>query len=449
MMDIISELNKNSVFSSLYNKIESKEATVGVIGLGYVGLPLAVEIANSGYKVVGFDVDINKVDSVNKGESYINDVSEGELSKVVQSQLIEATNQKSKLEGIDAVIICVPTPLDTHHQPDITYVQNATELVRDVMHQGLLVILESTTYPNTTLELMLPILEESSLNVGEDFYLVYSPERVDPGNQNFKTNNIPKVVGGVTKDCTKLATKLYENVLNSDIHQVNSPTVAEMSKILENTFRNINIGLANEMAIICEKMGINVWEVIDAASTKPFGFMPFYPGPGLGGHCIPIDPFYLTWKAKEYKYNVKMVESASEINNYMPDFVVNKAMKLLNKDSKSLNGATIYLVGAAYKKDISDIRESPIFDIIKKLQENGAIVKFYDPYVNQFELEGEPLISTQLTKESIIDSDISIIITDHSNVDYELINTYSKKILDTRNIMTKLGVNINENYFRL
>jgi len=335
----------NEIVRKLLEKIENKTAVIGVVGLGYVGLPLAVEKAKAGYKVIGFDIQQKRVDMVNKGQNYIGDVVDKELADLVKEGKISATTDYSKISIVDAVAICVPTPLDKYKQPDISYVVNSTREIAKYLHKGMLIVLESTTYPGTTEEVVKPILEESGLKCGEDFFLAFSPERVDPGNKVYNTKNTPKVVGGVTKTCTEIAARLYENVLEGEVFKVSSPRVAEMEKILENTFRNINIALVNEMAILCERMNIDIWEVIEAAKTKPYGFMAFYPGPGLGGHCIPIDPFYLTWKAREYDYHTRLIEIAGEINNYMPEYVVERVMKILNKFKKPLNGSKILILG--------------------------------------------------------------------------------------------------------
>ncbi|MDI3508699.1 MAG: UDP-N-acetyl-D-glucosamine dehydrogenase, partial [Clostridiales bacterium] len=359
---------------ALKQKIENKTAQIGVIGLGYVGLPLAVEKAKAGYTVIGFDVQQKKVDMVNAGINYIGDVVDQELTDLVMSGRLSATADYGRIKELDAVTICVPTPLDKYQQPDVSYVVNSVTSVAQNLHPGMLVILESTTYPGTTEEVVKPILEDTGLKCGKDFFLAFSPERVDPGNKEYHTKNTPKVVGGVTPECTEVAASLYRHVLEGEVFTVSSPAVAEMEKILENTFRNINIALANEMSILCRRMGIDVWEVIDAAKTKPYGFMAFYPGPGLGGHCIPIDPFYLTWKARGYDYHTRLIETAGEINNYMPEFVVERISEILNKDRKPLNGSKVLLLGAAYKKDIDDLRESPVLKIIEHLEKAQADV---------------------------------------------------------------------------
>ncbi|MDO6355558.1 nucleotide sugar dehydrogenase [Caloramator sp. CAR-1] len=417
----------------LLEKIQNKTAVIGVVGLGYVGLPLAVEKAKAGYKVIGFDIQQKRCDMVNEGHNYIGDVVDEELAELVKRGMIYATTDYSRIAEVDCVAICVPTPLDKYKQPDITYVVNSTESIANYLHKGMLVVLESTTYPGTTEEVVKPILEKTGLKCGEDFYLAFSPERVDPGNKFFKTKNTPKVVGGVTKDCTEIAATLYRNVLEGEIFTVSSPAVAEMEKILENTFRNINVALVNEMAILCERMGIDVWEVIEAAKTKPYGFMAFYPGPGLGGHCIPIDPFYLTWKAREYDYHTRLIEIAGEINDYMPEFVVEKASHILNDFKKPLNGSKVLLLGAAYKKDIDDLRESPTLKVIEHLEKRNAKVSYNDPYIPEFTHNGKHYVSVELTEETLKDADIVIITTDHSKYDYDFIVKNAKVVFDTRN----------------
>ncbi|KEI06961.1 UDP-N-acetyl-D-glucosamine dehydrogenase [Clostridium sp. K25] len=413
-------------------KLENKTAKLGVVGLGYVGLPLAVEKAKAGYEVIGFDVQDEKVKLVNEGHNYIGDILDEDLKDLVKAGKLKATTDFSFVSEVDAVAIAVPTPLDKFKQPDVSYVENSTKSIAKYIHRGMLVVLESTTYPGTTEEIVKPILEESGLKCGEDFFLAFSPERVDPGNKQFKTKNTPKVVGGITEDCTEVAAALYSNVLEGDIHKVSSPAVAEMEKILENTFRHINIGLVNEMAILCKKMGIDIWEVIEAAKTKPYGFMAFYPGPGLGGHCIPLDPFYLTYKAREFDYHTRLIETAGEINDFMPEFVVDNAMKLLNGDKKSLNGSKVLLMGVAYKKDIDDMRESPALKVIEHLEKNGAEVMYNDPYVPNFKHGGKEYASVELEK-AIDKADIVIITTDHTDYDYEEIVKRAKIFYDTRN----------------
>lgn len=430
--------------TTLLNKLENKEATIGVVGLGYVGLPLAVEKVKAGYKVIGFDVQQARVDQVNNGVNYIGDVVDEELKEFTTSNQLIATTDYSKMQEVDAVAICVPTPLDIHQQPDTSYVEASAKEISKYLHKGMLVVLESTTYPGTTEEIIQPILEATGLKVGQDFFLAYSPERVDPGNKKFKTKNTPKVVGGVTENCTKVAAAMYRSVLEGDVHEVSSPKVAEMEKILENTFRNINIALANEMAILCNKMGIDVWEVIDAAATKPYGFMPFYPGPGLGGHCIPIDPFYLTWKAREYNYHTRLIEIAGEINNSMPEYVVHRSMEILNKAGKALNGSNILILGVAYKKDIDDYRESPVIPIVNLLDKAGANWEVVDPYIEEFKLNGQMKGTVRLTTERLQEADLVIVATDHSVFDFDRIEKEAKVIFDTRNTFKKETEKINK-----
>jgi UDP-N-acetyl-D-glucosamine dehydrogenase len=419
----------------LLEKIQDKTAVIGVVGLGYVGLPLAVEKAKADYKVIGFDILQNRVDMVNQGINYIGDVVDDELKELVQSGRLKATTDYSQISEVDAVAICVPTPLDKYQQPNISYVESSAKSIAKYLHPGMLVVLESTTYPGTTEEVVQPILEATGLKVGVDFYLAYSPERVDPGNKVFNTKNTPKVVGGVTPECTEVAAALYKSVLEGEVHVVSSPKVAEMEKILENTFRNINIALVNEMAILCNKMGIDVWEVIDAAKTKPYGFMAFYPGPGLGGHCIPIDPFYLTWKAREFNYHTRLIEVAGEINNEMPEFVVDRMMKILNRYGKALKGAKVAVLGVAYKKDIDDYRESPVLEIVKLLEKYGADFQTVDPHIQSFKVDGKEYETVEFTPELLESADLVLITTDHTAFDYELIAEKSKVVFDTRNAL--------------
>ncbi|AEV20835.1 UDP-N-acetyl-D-mannosaminuronate dehydrogenase [Geobacillus thermoleovorans CCB_US3_UF5] len=419
----------------LLQKFEKRDAVIGVVGLGYVGLPLAVEKAKAGFHVIGFDIQQSRVDQVNNGINYIGDVVDEDLHEMVKQGRLVATTDYARIAEVDAVAIAVPTPLDEHHQPDTSYVENSANEVAKYAHEGMLVVLESTTYPGTTEEIVKPALEKKGLIVGETVFVAYSPERVDPGNKQFKTKNTPKVVGGVTKTCTKVAAAMYRAVLEGDVHEVSSPAVAEMEKIFENTFRHINIALANEMAILCERMGIDVWEVIDAAKTKPYGFMAFYPGPGLGGHCIPIDPFYLTWKAREYNYHTRLIELAGEINNAMPEYVVNRAMLILNEEGKALRGSKVTVLGVAYKKDIDDVRESPVLKIVELLEQYGAEFAVVDPYVPSFRACNRVIETVELTPELLEQSDLVLITTDHSNIDYEMVARHSRVVFDTRNAM--------------
>jgi len=423
----------NSVASELIGKIQDKSAKIGVIGLGYVGLPLAVDKAIAGYEVTGFDIQQKRVDMVNQGVNYIGDVVDEELRQVVSDGRLRATTDYDEIKNLDIVTICVPTPLDKNKQPDLTFIRNSAQEVAKRLHAGMLVVLESTTYPGTTEEEVKPILESSGLKCGTDFFLAFSPERVDPGNKLYNVKNTPKVVGGVTPVCTKVAATLYSNVLQSDVFEVSSPRVAELEKLYENTFRNVNIALANELALICDRMGISVWEVIEAASTKPYGFMAFYPGPGLGGHCIPIDPFYLSWKAKEYDYYTKMIETSAVINDAMPEFVVDRIYRILNRFKKPLNGSTILILGVAYKKDIDDMRESPALKVISLLEKDGSHVIYNDPYIPTFTLAGKVYNSVPVTAELLSGVDLVVITTDHSSYDYDLIVERASYVFDTRN----------------
>ncbi len=427
--------------STLKERIQNKTATLGVCGLGYVGLPLAVEKAKAGFKVVGFDVQQVKVDMVNAGHNYIGDVVNEDLAAIVASGNLRATTDFATVASCDCVCIAVPTPLDKHQEPDISYVKSSTESIAPYLHKDMLIVLESTTYPGTTEELLKPILEKASgLKCGEDFYLAFSPERVDPGNLIYKTKNTPKVVGGCTPKCTDIAATMYEAVLEAPVHRVSSPAIAEMEKILENTYRNINIGLVNELARLCNKMGISVWEVIDAAKSKPYGFQAFYPGPGLGGHCIPLDPYYLTWKAREFGFHTTLIENSMVINDSQPDYCIERAMHILNRHKKSINGAKVLALGVAYKNDIDDYRESPAIRVIEKLLEVGANVVYYDPWVASFK-EGELSMTGEktLTPELIESADLIMVTAAHSNVDYELVQKHAKAIFDTKNVMKNVA----------
>lgn len=417
----------------LLKKIQDKSAVIGVVGLGYVGLPLSLEKAKAGYRVIGFDVQEEKVRKVNQGINYIGDIVDEDFKQIVKSGMLSATSDFSFVKEVDCIAICVPTPLDKYYQPDISYVVQSGKDISRYMHKEMLIILESTTYPGTTEEVLKPILEESGLQCEQDFFLAFSPERVDPGNKLYGTKNTPKVVGGVGKASSSLAAALYESVLDGDIHIVSTPAIAEMEKILENTFRNINIALANEMAILCNKMGIDVWEVIDAAKTKPYGFMAFYPGPGLGGHCIPVDPYYLTWKAREYDYHTKLIETAGEINIYMPQFVVERSMKILNRFKKTMNGAKVLLLGIAYKQDIDDVRESPALKVFEQLLNEGAEVMYYDPHVPQFRHNNDLHVSVEISGDLLKEADLVILTTMHTSFNYDKIAADSTFIFDTKN----------------
>jgi len=419
--------------------LKDKTATLGVIGLGYVGLPLAVEKAKAGYRTIGFDVQESKVEMVNRGENYIGDVVNEDLFEIVNSGLLTATTDFAQVAHADVVAICVPTPLDQYQQPDISYVTNSAENIVPHMHKDMLIVLESTTYPGTTEELLKPILEKSGLVCGVDFCLAFSPERVDPGNLLYKVKNTPKVVGGVTSNCTETAAILYESILEAPIHRVSSPSIAEMAKILENTYRNVNIGLVNELVILSHKMNINFWEVIEAAKSKPYGFQAFYPGPGLGGHCIPLDPYYLSWKAREYGFHTSMIEASMMVNDRMPEYVVERASKILNRVRKALNGSKILILGVAFKQDVDDYRESPALAVIEELEEAGAEVRYYDPYVSDYNYHGEEKIGEgALTKELLESADLVIITTAHTNVDYGFVQEHGKAIFDTKNAMRRV-----------
>ena len=411
---------------------------VGVVGLGYVGLPLAVEKAKAGFKTIGFDVQDTKVKMVNEGHNYIGDVVDNDLKELVEKGILKATTDFSFVKNVDFIAICVPTPLDEHQQPDISYVVNSTKAVAEHLKKETMVVLESTTYPGTTEELLKPILEEKSgLKCGEDFYLGFSPERVDPGNAYYKTKNTPKVVGAIGKDATEVISKMYRAVLGADIYEVSSPAVAEMEKILENTYRNINIGLVNELAMLCEKMGISLWEVVDAAKTKPYGFQAFYPGPGLGGHCIPLDPYYLDWKAREYGFHTSLIQASGIINDRMPEYCVERAGKMLSmRFKKALNGAKVLVLGVAYKNDIDDYRESPALKVIELLQKEGAVVEFYDPYIPEYKYKGEIHKGLkEIDVQKIQEVDLVMFTAAHSKFDYEMIEKNAKAIFDTRNAM--------------
>ena len=423
-----------STAAILTDKIKSRRARVGVVGLGYVGLPLAVEYAKAGFDVTGIDLNEQKTQQVNAGISYIGDIKTEELAPLVKAGKLRATTDFSVLLELDTVNIAVPTPLRKTKDPDMSYINAACHEIAQYLHAGLLVILESTTYPGTTDELVLPLLEKSGLKVGKDFFLCFSPERVDPGNPKFQTKNIPKVVGGVTPVCTEIGRVFYAQALEHVV-PVSSTRVAEMVKLLENTFRMINIGLVNEIAIMCDGMGINVWEIIDAAATKPFGFMPFYPGPGLGGHCIPIDPFYLSWKTKQVGIEARFIELAGYINGQMPHFVVQKIQNALNDHSKPLKGSKVLVVGTSYKRDIDDVRESPALDILLLLERHGAVVSYTDPHVESIRLGDREMKS--VNEAEAANADCVVIVTDHSAFDYAKLVERSKLIVDSRNALKK------------
>jgi UDP-N-acetyl-D-glucosamine dehydrogenase len=436
-------MEQAKIADELKDKIISRRAHIGVIGLGYVGLPLVLRFVRQGFRVLGFDLDREKVKALNEGRSYIKHISQEEITAARfahgSGKTFEATTEQSRLEEPDVLLVCVPTPLNRHREPDLRYVEQTTLDISGTLRPGQLISLESTTYPGTTEEVMLPTLQRSSLEVGKDFFLVYSPEREDPGNNNYQVHNIPKVVGGVTPACLSLGKALYSQIIER-IEPVSSTRVAEMTKLLENIYRAVNIALVNELKMLCLRMDIDIYEVINAAKTKPFGFQAFYPGPGLGGHCIPIDPFYLTWKAREYDFNTRFIELAGEINSFIPYFVVERAVQGLNEKScKSIKGAKVLVIGVAYKKDVDDMRESPSLKLIELLLQRGASVDYHDPYVpvmprtrrHQFDLHSVPL-----SEDSLAAYDLAIIATDHSCFDYEAIITHSRLVVDTRNTIT-------------
>ena len=418
--------------SALLASIADRRATVGIVGLGYVGLPLAVEVAEREFKVIGFDVAEAVCGGINDGHSHIKDVATERLAKLVSADKIEATTQMTRLSECDAISVCVPTPLGKTRDPDVSYVVAATEAIAAALRPGQLIILESTTYPGTTRDLMLPMLEASGLRVGVDFFLCFSPERVDPGNEVWQVPNTPKVLGGITPTCLDVGYELYSRVMQRVV-AVSSPESAELAKLLENTFRAVNIALVNEMAQVCDLLKVDVFEVIEAAATKPFGFMKFTPGPGIGGHCIPLDPHYLAWKMKTLNYKTRMIELAGEVNSEMPNYVVDKVQDALNAHRKPINGSGILVLGVAYKRDINDLRESPALDVIRLLEEKGAVVTFHDPYVPEIREEGYVRHSVDLTQNAASEADCVVIITDHQNVDYESVVRDAQLVVDTRN----------------
>ena len=427
--------------TELIDLIKDQRARIAVIGLGYVGLPLATEFASRGFSATGFEVDEKKVADINAGRSYIGDVGSELIKQSVDAGRLNATTNFSQLKECDAIIICVPTPLRKTKEPDVSFILAAAEEIKKHLRRGQLIILESTTYPGTTDEVLLPMLKETGLRLDEDFLLAFSPERVDPGNPQFKTHNIPKVVGGVTDDSTEAAAALYSQIVN-DVHAVSSARVAEAAKLLENTFRAVNIGMANEMARLCYALNIDTWEVIRAAATKPFGFMPFYPGPGIGGHCIPLDPHYLSWKARQHGFDSRFIGLAEEVNSRMPEHVVQLVSDGLNDDRKAMNGARVLLLGVAYKKDIDDVRESPALSIIDRLRSKGCDVRYHDPFVDKLNFDdthtagsGDPLSSVELTNDEIKASDWVVIVTNHSAVDYQRVVDLASLVVDTRNAL--------------
>ncbi len=421
-----------TIKDELLQRLNQRTACVGVVGLGYVGLPLAVEFAEASFSVIGVDLSAEKVALLNRGESYILDIPTERLKPLVESGRLRATTRYEDLRQADTVSICVPTPLRKTKDPDMSYVIESVDAVAAISHEGMLVVLESTTYPGTTEEIIVPRLLNNGLRVGENVFVAFSPERVDPSNPRYGIRNTPKVVGGVTPACTEVAVALYSTAVDRVV-PVSTPTAAEMVKLLENTFRAVNIGLVNEMALMCDKLGINVWEVIHAAATKPFGFMPFYPGPGLGGHCIPVDPHYLSWKLKALNYNARFIELASEINTSMPLYVVNKVMNALNDDRKALRGSKVVVLGVAYKRDVNDVRESPALDVISLLQERGADVVYHDPYIDQVRLEGDAVMASAPYSTDLLESaDCVVIITDHSKYNWQEVLDHSRLVVDTR-----------------
>ncbi len=424
--------------SALIAKAKDRSALFGVIGLGYVGLPLAVELATAGYKVLGFDVSDAVVGGVNAGRSHIQDVPTERLRGLVSSGSVAATGSMDRLAEVDVICICVPTPLSKTKDPDVSYVIAAAESIAKTIREGQVVVLESTTYPGTTRELLLPSIQSQGLEVGRQVFLAFSPERVDPGNPRWKTRNTPKVVGGLTQSCREVVLALYEPVFDSLV-PVSSPESAELVKLLENTFRSVNIGLVNEMAIVCDKLGVDVWEVIEAAATKPFGFMKFQPGPGLGGHCIPIDPHYLAWKMRGLNYKTRFIDVASEVNSEMPGFWVRKVVECLNQDARAVRGSRVFILGVTYKRDIDDVRESPAMDIIRLLVQQGAEVIYHDPYVPQLEGDGVALRSVPLTVAEMEKADCVVIATDHSCIDFEMVRSNARQVVDTRNALNKQG----------
>ena len=438
---VVREFRRTIMKNDTFKLITEKRAHVGVIGLGYVGLPLVVEFAANGFNGTGFEVDTDKANQINSGRSYIGDVPSDRVKKLVDEKLLRATTDFQHLRECDAIIICVPTPLRKTKEPDVSYILAAAEQITKNLRRGQLVILESTTYPGTTDEVLLPMFEGTGLKLDEDFLLAFSPERVDPGNPQFLTHNIPKVVGGVTPDSTEVAAHLYSQIVK-DVHAVTSARVAEAAKLLENTFRAVNIGMANEMARLCYALNIDTWEVIRAAATKPFGFMPFYPGPGIGGHCIPLDPHYLSWKARQHGFDSRFISLAEEVNSRMPEHVVQLVSDGLNDDSKAMKGSNVLLLGVAYKKDIDDVRESPALSIIDRLRAKGAKVRYHDPFVREVRFDdahtesaGDPLSSVALSDDELKRADCVVIVTDHSEIDYKRVCSLTPLIVDTRNAL--------------
>lgn len=426
---------------ALISKIKDRTAAIGIIGLGYVGLPLMIRFGEEGFRIIGFDVDDNKVERLNSGESYIKHIPSETIKQLRANDTFHATSDYAKLREVDSILICVPTPLNNKREPDVSYIENTSDEIARYLREGQLIVLESTTYPGTTREILLPKFEKQGFTVGKDFFLVFSPEREDPGNPTYSTKDIPKIVGGITPACTEAGKTLYEQIIDRVI-AVSTPEIAEFTKLLENIFRAVNIALVNELKMLADRMGVDIWEVIAAASTKPFGFMPFYPGPGLGGHCIPIDPFYLSWKARELNFNTHFIELAGEVNTAMPEYVVSKITDALNERGKSLKNAHILILGVAYKKDTDDIRESPGVEIINILKNKGARVDYHDPHIPTFSgMRRYPHLAmnrVELTAEQLQEYDCAVIITDHSDYNYEWIVEHSNLIVDTRNATGKI-----------
>ncbi len=430
---------KKGSIKNLKQKIKSRKAVIGVIGLGYVGLPLALTFAKNGFNVIGVDIDRDRIKKIKKGFSYITDVSRAELKNALKKKKFKATQNVKFIKKLDAVIICVPTPLGKNREPDISYIRKAVTKVKDNIRKGQIIILESTTYPGTTKEILLPILESTGLKEGKDFYLAFSPERIDPGNKVYRTENTPKIIGGISKKSTQIAKLLYDQVIE-EVIPVSSANAAEMVKLLENTFRVVNIALVNEIATLCDKFNLDIWEIIDAAKTKPYGFMPFYPGPGVGGHCIPIDPLYLSWKAKEHGFETKFIDLASSINESMPQYVIERLEKILSNRRKTVDKSNILIVGIAYKKDVKDLRESPAIGIINLLQKRGASISYHDPYFPFLKINSIDMKPIKLNGSNLKKYDCALVMTDHSNVDYKFLADNLKLIFDTRDIFSRLGI---------
>ncbi|MBL7068746.1 MAG: nucleotide sugar dehydrogenase [Candidatus Omnitrophica bacterium] len=427
------------MYKALCKKIRDKKAKVGIIGLGYVGLPLAITFAKKGFDVIGIDINKNRIAKIKEGVSYISDVSDYELKKVLRKRRFKVTTDFKAIRKIDAAVICVPTPLGKKRRPDISYIKKAVTNVKENIQKGQVIILESTTYPGTTREILLPILESTGLKEGRDFYLGFSPERIDPGNKFYKTENTPKIIGGISKKSTHIAGLLYEKIIEKVI-PVSSASAAEMVKLLENTFRIVNIALVNEIAMLCEKLGLDIWEITDAAKTKPYGYMSFYPGPGVGGHCIPVDPLYLSWKAKRHGFETRFIDLASSVNETMPHYVVGRLRKILADRKKRIRNAHILIIGVAYKKDVKDLRESPAIEIIKLLQKKRAQVSYHDPYFPYLEIDGVNMRPARIDRKNLKKFDCVLIATEHTNINYRFLARYSKLIYDTRNILDRSGI---------